>query len=47
VVEDNVVAFPALPASASPWVRIASCNPAEIKDPAVPPEHARATRSSP
>jgi MGT family glycosyltransferase len=37
IVEDNVVAFPALPASGRPWVRIASCNPAEIKDPQVPP----------
>jgi len=37
IVEDNVVAFPALPASGVPWVRIASCNPAELKDPAVPP----------
>jgi MGT family glycosyltransferase len=37
VVEDNVVAFPALPASGRPWVRIVSCNPAEIKDPEVPP----------
>src|SRR3954447_22984314 len=37
VVEDNVVAFPALGASGRPWVRIVSCNPAEIKDPAVPP----------
>ena len=37
VVEDNVVAFPALPASGRPWVRIASCNPAEVKDPAIPP----------
>jgi MGT family glycosyltransferase len=37
VVEDNVVAFPALPASGRPWVRIASCNPAELFDPAVPP----------
>jgi UDP:flavonoid glycosyltransferase YjiC (YdhE family) len=37
VVEDNVVGFPALAASGRPWVRIASCNPAEIKDPAVPP----------
>jgi MGT family glycosyltransferase len=37
IVEDNVVAFPALPASGRPWVRIASCNPAEIKDPDVPP----------
>jgi UDP:flavonoid glycosyltransferase YjiC (YdhE family) len=37
IVEDNVVAFAALPASGRPWVRIASCNPAEIKDPAIPP----------
>jgi UDP:flavonoid glycosyltransferase YjiC (YdhE family) len=37
IVEDNVVAFPALPASGRPWVRIASCNPAEMKDPAIPP----------
>jgi MGT family glycosyltransferase len=37
VVEDNVVTFPALIASHRPWVRITSCNPTEIKDPAVPP----------
>ncbi len=37
LVEDNVVAFPALAASGVPWVRIVSCNPAEIPDPAVPP----------
>ena len=37
IVEDNVVSFPALPASGLPWVRIVSCNPAEIKDPEVPP----------
>ena len=37
IVEDNVVAFPALPAAGRPWVRIASCNPAELLDPAVPP----------
>ena len=37
LVEDNVVSFPALPASGRPWVRIVSCNPAEIKDPDVPP----------
>ena len=37
VVEDNVVSFPALLASGRPWARIASCNPAEIKDPSVPP----------
>ena len=37
IVEDNVVAFPALPASGLPWVRIVSCNPTEIKDREVPP----------
>jgi MGT family glycosyltransferase len=37
VVEDNVVGFPALAASGRPWVRIASCNPAELKDSAMPP----------
>jgi MGT family glycosyltransferase len=37
VVEDNVVSFPAVMASGRPWVRIVSCNPAELKDPLVPP----------
>ncbi len=37
IVEDNVIFFPALAASRRPWVRIVSCNPAELKDPAVPP----------
>ncbi len=37
IIEDNVVSFPALPASGRPWVRIVSCNPTEIKDPEVPP----------
>ncbi len=37
IVEDNVVSFPALPAAGRPWVRIVSCNPAEVKDPDVPP----------
>ena len=37
IVEDNVCAFPAIPASGRPWVRIVSCNPLEIKDPALPP----------
>src|SRR5918911_5070839 len=37
IVEDNVCAFPALPASGRPWVRIVSCNPLEIRDPDVPP----------
>ena len=37
IVEDNVVSFPALMASGRPWVRIVSCNPAELQDPQVPP----------
>jgi MGT family glycosyltransferase len=37
IVEDNVVGFPALPACGRPWVRIVSCNPAELKDANVPP----------
>jgi MGT family glycosyltransferase len=37
IVEDNVVAFPAIVASGTPWVRVVSCHPAEIRDPDVPP----------
>jgi MGT family glycosyltransferase len=37
IVEDNVCAFPAVPASGLPWVRIVSCNPLELKDPELPP----------
>jgi MGT family glycosyltransferase len=37
IVEDNVVAFPAVPASGVPWVRIVSCNPLELKDATLPP----------
>ena len=37
IVEDNVVGFAAVVASGRPWVRIVSCNPAELKDPDVPP----------
>ena len=37
IVEDNVVAFAAIPASGLPWARIASCNPCELKDELVPP----------
>ena len=33
IVEDNVVAFPALPACGRPWVRIVSCNPTEVPRP--------------
>jgi MGT family glycosyltransferase len=37
IVEDNVVAFAAVPAAGIPWVRIVSCNPLELKDPDLPP----------
>jgi MGT family glycosyltransferase len=37
IVEDNVCAFAAIPASGRPWVRIVSCNPLELKDPRLPP----------
>jgi MGT family glycosyltransferase len=37
IVEDNVVGFPSVVASGRPWVRIVSCNPLELKDPALPP----------
>ncbi len=37
IVEDNVCAFPAIPAGERPWVRIVSCNPLEIADPVLPP----------
>ena len=37
IVEDNVVAIPALITAGVPFVRIVSCNPLEIKDPGVPP----------
>jgi MGT family glycosyltransferase len=37
IVEDNVCAFPAIPASGFPWVRIVSCNPLEMRDPGLPP----------
>jgi MGT family glycosyltransferase len=37
IVEDNVVCFPAIHQSGRPWVRIVSCNPLELADPALPP----------
>jgi MGT family glycosyltransferase len=37
IVEDNVCAFPAIAACGRPWVRIVSCNPLELDDPALPP----------
>jgi MGT family glycosyltransferase len=37
VVEDNVQSFPAIVTSGRPWVRIMSCNPLEMPDPALPP----------
>src|SRR6476660_9850936 len=37
IVEDNVVGFPAVLTAGTPWVRIVSCNPLEMKDPDLPP----------
>jgi MGT family glycosyltransferase len=37
IVEDNVVAFPALVTNPAPYVRIVSCNPLEVGGPALPP----------
>jgi MGT family glycosyltransferase len=37
IVEDNVVAFPAVLTSGLPWARIVSCNPLEMKDRDLPP----------
>jgi MGT family glycosyltransferase len=39
IVEDNVVAFPALLTSGAPFVRIVSCNPLEVPDPGLPPAY--------
>ena len=39
IVEDNVVAFPALMTYGAPFVRIVSCNPLEIKGPRIPPAY--------
>jgi MGT family glycosyltransferase len=39
IVEDNVCAFPAIPASGRPWVRIVSCNPLELRGPELPPPY--------
>ena len=37
IVEDNVVAFPAVATAGMPWVRIMSCNPLEMPDADIPP----------
>lgn len=37
IAQDNVVAFGAVVTAGVPWVRIVSCNPLEIDDPALPP----------
>jgi UDP:flavonoid glycosyltransferase YjiC (YdhE family) len=37
IVEDNVVGFPAVLTAGTPWARIVSCNPLEMKDPDLPP----------
>jgi MGT family glycosyltransferase len=37
VIEDNAISFPALVTAGAPFVRIVTCNPLEMKGPAVPP----------
>jgi len=39
VVEDNVVAFPALQTAGKPFVRIVSCNPLEVRGADIPPPY--------
>jgi MGT family glycosyltransferase len=39
IVEDNVVAFPALVSAGPPYVRIVSCNPLEVPGPNIPPPY--------
>jgi MGT family glycosyltransferase len=39
IVEDNVVAFPALLTAGAPYVRIVSCNPLEMPGPDIPPAY--------
>ena len=39
IVEDNVVAFPALLTAAAPYVRIVSCNPLEVPGEDIPPAY--------
>jgi MGT family glycosyltransferase len=37
IVQDNVIAFPAVLTAGTPWVRIVSCNPLEMPDATLPP----------
>jgi len=37
IVQDNVVSFPAIMSTGRPWVRLVSCNPAEVKDANIAP----------
>ncbi|MEY9875054.1 MGT family glycosyltransferase [Streptacidiphilus sp. MAP12-33] len=39
IVEDNVIAFPALLGTGAPFVRIVSCNPLEVSGPGVAPAY--------
>lgn len=39
IVEDNVIAFPALMTHEAPFVRIVSCNPLEVKGPGIAPAY--------
>src|SRR6516162_10119778 len=47
IVEDNVIAFPALLTAGVPFVRIVSCNPLEVKDPGIPPTFSGYTAADP
>ena len=37
VVTDNVTGYPAVELAGTPWVRVVSCNPLEMRDPDLPP----------
>lgn len=47
IVEDNVLTFPALHTSPAPFVRIVSCNPAEVPGEGVPPAYSGLAADSP
>ncbi len=39
IVQDNVIAFPAVLRSGVPWARVVSCNPLEMSDPSIAPAY--------
>jgi MGT family glycosyltransferase len=47
IVEDNVIAFPALLTSGAPYVRIMSCNPLELPGADVPPAYSGLSSDDP